>query len=282
MASINILQEDKKRALIISVSNYENNLQPLDFCKKDGEEIYQLLTSLGYEIPDDFKLIGDVKWQTMRDSIIRFFTNPDIKAEDTLILYFSGHGIPDGYGDTYLATTDIDPDAPYDKGYSFNDLTGMVQRSVSTRIVIILDCCYSGGARLSLGPQDSAANLATAAIDKQSEKLLQGEGRFIIAASQATQEAYALAEGDHSIFTYYLLKGLKGDRKAVDENGNITPISLGRFIFSSIVNLPVGKKPKQKPLTKMAATGDIILVHYENQPTTVSHEKDKNHQLVRL
>jgi hypothetical protein len=52
-----------KKALIISVSEYSstNHLKPLSFCKNDGEEMYELLKSLGYEILEDHKLIGYVK-----------------------------------------------------------------------------------------------------------------------------------------------------------------------------------------------------------------------------
>ena len=85
-----------------------------------------------------------------------------------------------------------------------------------------------------------------------------------MAASQAAQEAYALKEGDHSIFTYYLLQGLKGTEKSVDSDGNITPYSLGNFIYRSILNLPARKRPKQKPITKVEASGDIILASYPN------------------
>ena len=48
-----------------------------------------------------------------------------------------------------------------------------------------------------------------------------------LSASQAPQEAYGLKEQNHSIFTYYLLEGLRGTEKSVDIDGNVTPYSLG-------------------------------------------------------
>ena len=83
-------------------------------------------------------------YESMREAIIDFFTDVNTKAEDTLLFYYSGHGIPDVDGDIYLASSEIDPDAPFRKGFSFNELTKMIQRSVSIRIVTVLDCCYSG------------------------------------------------------------------------------------------------------------------------------------------
>ena len=90
-----------------------------------------------------------------------------IRAEDTLLFYYSGHGIPDIDGDIYLASSEIDPDAPYRRGFSFNELTKMIQRSVSIRIVTVLDCCYSGAAKLSKGHEEDAAKLGTVAIDSK-------------------------------------------------------------------------------------------------------------------
>ena len=252
-----------RMAIVISVSNYTNGkLQPLSFCKNDGQKIYELLNSLDYKIADNHKLIGEVKYETMRDAIIDFFTDVNIRASDTLLFYYSGHGIPDADGDIYFASSEIDPDAPYRKGFSFSELTKMVQRSVSIRIVTILDCCYSGAAKLSKGHEEDAAKLGIATIDNKAKVLQQGEGKCLLAASQAAQEAYALREGDHSIFTYYLLEGLKGNEKSVDAEGNITPYSLGSYIYKAILNLPATKRPKQKPITKVEASGDIILASY--------------------
>jgi len=92
----------RRRAIIISISQYSNNLQPLNFCKNDGQEMYKLLISLGYQIANNHALIGQIKYETMRDAIIDFFSDPDIKSDDTLIFYYSGHGVPDVDGDVYL------------------------------------------------------------------------------------------------------------------------------------------------------------------------------------
>ncbi len=139
----------------------------------------------------------------------------------------------------HLATSEINPDQPKKRGFPFNDLTQLMQDNNSTRIVAILDCCYSGSAKISKGHEDDAAKLATAAINRQSNELNTGEGKCILAASQALQEAYVLEEQNHSVFTYYLLQGLKGEEEAAaDNNGNITVDSLGRYIHNKIMLLP--------------------------------------------
>jgi tetratricopeptide (TPR) repeat protein/sugar lactone lactonase YvrE len=253
-----------RKALVISVSDYDkpSNLQSLDFCRNDGDEMYELLKSLGYKIEDNHKLIGQVKFDTIRDAIYDFFDNAHTKAEDTLVFYYSGHGVPSPDGDMCLASSEINPDDPYRRGFSSSELTRLIQNSVSIRIVTILDCCYSGAAKISKGYEQSAAQKGTDAIQDKARMLQQGEGKCLLAASQAAQEAYGLKAQDHSIFTYYLLEGLRGNKKSVDIGGNVTPYSLGNYVYKAILNLPDKKRPKQKPITKTEASGEIILAHY--------------------
>jgi hypothetical protein len=86
---------ENRRALIIAVSEYNNPLQPLPFCK----EIYEVLKSLGYQIPENNKLVGQVKGNQLKRAIYDFFGDDTINSQDTILFYYSGHGIPDIYGD---------------------------------------------------------------------------------------------------------------------------------------------------------------------------------------
>lgn len=228
----------KKKALIISISSYKH-LRLLDFCQKNGEAMHSLLQVLGYEISDNHKLIGEVKWETIRNAIMKFFKDKSAKSKDTLLLYFSGHVVPDAYGDTYLATSEIDPDSPWDKGF-FEELTTIMNRSLSSRIVLILDCCCSGAATINKGDENEAAKLAIASMDKKSNilkeyKLEEGEGKCLLAAFLATQAAFGLRKKDYSVFTYHLLEGLRGaNGDSVDNEGRVTPESLGAYVYEKV------------------------------------------------
>jgi uncharacterized protein YjbI with pentapeptide repeats len=250
----------QKKALIVGINNY-THLQTLDICKNDGTEMYKILSSLGYEISDENKLLGEAKGEKLRDTIFNFFSDITSNPDDTLLFYYSGHGVPDIDGDIYLASSDIDPNEPYRKGFSFEELTKMIQRTVSTKVVVILDSCYSGSAKISKGDEENAAKVGRTTIEDKSRKL-QGQGKYILSASQALQEAYALTTGEHSIFTYYLLEGLKGNTKSIDGKGNVTPDSLGKYAYKEIMSLPLDKRPRQKPITKADGSANIILASY--------------------
>ena len=172
---------------------------------------------------------------------------------------------PDSRGTIYLAPSDIDSDLPRKRGFSFEDLTKEMLDSSSSRLVTILDSCYSGSLKMGLdakGGEDEAIRVANKSVSDQSEILeSEGQGKCLLAASQSYQQAYNTQEGDHSIFTYYLLEGLKGHRLAVDDEGNVTYESLGKFINHQINKLPYDKRP-QLPVRKGELSGDIVLAKF--------------------
>jgi uncharacterized caspase-like protein len=136
--------------------------------------------------------------EKVRDAIYDF-DNVNNNIDDTLVFYYSGHGVivltkyilhqlkyivyNFSVDEVYLASSDTDPDKPYRRGFSFEELTRMIQKSISSSIVVILDCCYSGSAKISKGHEKDAAKIARIAIDEESRKLPLGQGKYILSAS---------------------------------------------------------------------------------------------------
>ncbi|SRR5215207_709567 len=192
-------------------------------------------------------------------------------------------GLTVAYGDNYLAPSELDPFEPDAKGFFFDELTKMIDKSDSQRIVTILDCCYSGAARIGKGSEEDAANAGRKAIDEKTRILERGEGKCILAASQAYQKAFETAQKNHSLFSYYLIEGLKGNEETVDNYGYVTPDSLGRYVYNKIMSLPPEERPMQKPIRKVQQSGDIVLAYYP-QFLKTKHEdaqlKEKSEALI--
>jgi DNA segregation ATPase FtsK/SpoIIIE, S-DNA-T family len=164
---------DRKKALIIAVSEYDNDYA-LKYCEKDGIDVYELLSSpkLEYEIEKKNKLIGRVKSEEMKDAIVDFFQNEEVKPDDMLLFYYSGHGIRDGVN-TYLSPSEINPKLPIKRGFSFKDLRTVIEdpRSVSGRKVVILDCCHSGSIEIGKGETNDPMQLIKS-IEKQLVRII--------------------------------------------------------------------------------------------------------------
>jgi uncharacterized caspase-like protein len=112
-------------------------------------------------------------------------------------------------------------------------LRNKVSSGISTKKVAILDCCNSGSAEIGKGEIDYSMQLIKS-IKEDSETLEQGEGICILAASQAYQDAYPLEEQGHRIFTFFMLEGLRENEESVDNNDNVTPYSLNRYISKKL------------------------------------------------
>jgi uncharacterized protein YjbI with pentapeptide repeats len=255
----------QKRALIMSISEYDR-LAPLDFCEKDGIKVYEVLSRLGYTVRDEYKLIGGrIEYWRVRKAIIDFFYDRSINPNDTILFYFSGHGVLGDDGEHYLSTSEIDPDMPQGLGFSFDDLTKARGNCNSKTIFTILDCCYSGadklgkGGELGIKAQEESAGIAKNIIRNKS--ILPGEGKCILSACKPMQKAYEFEEHGHSFFTYYLTEALS-NKECVDEEGDVTPELLGRYIDYKIRNLPEKIRPKQTPFLNCQLTGKIIIAHY--------------------
>ena len=271
-----------KRALIIAISDYDK-LKPLDFCKEDGEAMYSLLNSIGYEIAEHHKLIGRVEYSELHDAVIEFFADDSVRKNDTMLFYFSGHGVPSNNADEhYLSSSEINPDKPRLRGFSFDELTKTRQDCNSKTIFTILDCCYSGAATVSKGDANHEAAIGRKIIETKSK--IEGEGKCILAACQPLQEAYIFEGHNNSLFTFFLLDGLAGaNGESTDDGGNVTPELLHEFVFNKIIELPSNTQPKQRPLLKCESAGKIVLAQHahltKNHNMTTDDLKNENAML---
>jgi len=239
------------KALIIAVSEYNDESLPyLDLCNNDGLEISHLLQEQNYEIPKSMNLIGRVTKDMMEKSINSFFLNEDLRYDDTLVFYFSGHAIPDKLGKRhYLASSEIDPSNPFLAGFDFDALTYHIELSNSNKIVIILDCCFSGVQ--GIGGPKSIANKIRSALE---DKVYTNNKKYVLLASSLSyQESTLRKDKNHSFFTSFLLEGLAGkEKKYVDLNGYLTVELLSKFLNEKIVDFSQDKDynmEKQRPLT---------------------------------
>jgi hypothetical protein len=51
-------------------------------------EVYEVLTSLGYEISDKNKLVGEAKGEKVKDAIYDFYDDRRNNLDDTLVFYY--------------------------------------------------------------------------------------------------------------------------------------------------------------------------------------------------
>jgi uncharacterized protein YjbI with pentapeptide repeats len=270
-----------KKALIIGIDEYvSDELEQLYCCQKDAEDLSNLLRlePYNYTIFNKGPLIGsklhkEYGWADIRTAIGDFFSSA--KPSDMLLFYFSGHGIP-GDSDVYLATPTIDPKKPLSKGIPLSDLTKLMGSCKSKRLVGIIDACYSGAADLpntvlkklkKKTMAEGEAKIALANYDKVWKNTPKTKGIYLLLSSQSYETSKA--EFSNSLYTRYLINGLKGIKPrnnypgSVDDSGNITPDTLHEYVYNRVANIT-----DQVPDIKVDRASNIILAHYPKYAKT--------------
>ncbi len=145
----------------------------------------------------------------LRKAIARRYAGT--KADDMLIFYFSGHGAEDG-----CAT--FDASGPGNL-LSFADIARAMKRSPAKRKIIIADSCHSGASRSqSSGSRQHSSN---------------DPDVLLFMSSRANENSQEVRGGKNSLFTHYLLRGLKG-RADADSNRRITAVELFNYVSPAV------------------------------------------------
>ncbi|MGC4984693.1 caspase family protein [Streptomyces sp. DT193] len=162
-------------------------------------------------------------------------TTASSEAEDTLLLYFSGHGLIDSEnGELSLALPDSRYDAPY-TSLQYHWIRRTLLQSNAQRKLVILDCCYSGRAAGLMG---SAEPLP----------LMDIEGTVLISATSATRAALAPVGEPYTAFTGELIDIL---RHGVPGGPEVLDVEL---VFRELRQRTVAKN---HPLPQMQQRGSV-------------------------
>jgi uncharacterized caspase-like protein len=225
----------EKWAVIVGVSNYRDSRIPsLRYASKDATSLYNWLVSPdgGRYSPSRVKLLTDASATNQNIKQALFDWLKQAIAEDMVIIYFAGHGSPpspDEPQNLFLLAYDTDFDAISSTGFPMWDVETALKRFVKAeRVVVIADACHAGGVGSAFvqGRRTITVNPTTATALQSLTNV--GKGIAVITASddkQLSQEGQQWG-GGHGVFTYHLLKGLKGE--ADFNNDNV--VTLGELI----------------------------------------------------
>jgi hypothetical protein len=228
-----------KYALIIGNNKYnDSKLAQLKTPAADSQALAKILEDESIGSFDEVTPLVNQTESRVRRAISAFLT--DKKPDDLVLLYFSGHGVLDDRGRLYLALKDTQLNILKATSIPSSFLTDEMDSCRSKRQILILDCCHSGAfARGTKGPGQKAITETTFEGS--------GFGRVVLTASDSTQ--YAL-EGDQvikqtelSLFTHFLLDGLKTGEADVNNDGQISLDEWYDYTYAKVIS----ETPRQVP-----------------------------------
>ena len=213
----------------IGISKYQDSSIPgLGYADADARAVYDYYRGT-FGLPESQVFLQVNEQATLREIKSLLGTQLAAKAndpKDTVILYFAGHGMrdretgsldPDGLS-KYFLPYDASRNDLYSTALEMDEVTNVLRRLTSDRVVVLFDSCFSGaaGGRSPYDPK-AAGERAPISGDFLDRMAHVGKGRVVLTASGPDESAQESADFSHGVFTYYLLEGLHG---AADLNGD--------------------------------------------------------------
>ena len=258
-------------ALVIGISEYQSpNLARLPKTVTDAEAVGQILKQYGdfqivQRLPErwnveknDYEIgtkavTGDELAQTLKKFLLEQAYRSDA------LIYFSGHGITfsDNLGQTkgYLATSDcvLETDGKrivgQQHGIALDSFNELIRAAELSSLVLLLDCCHSG---FFLERQLVEQTLSAFSSQKD---------YYVITACRSFEQAWAMHDEKHDVFTGAVLSGLAVENAGID--GNVSSDRL----FDHISRQLKGKR--QEPI-RLGWGKSITLVSYSPTENTLS------------
>lgn len=217
-------------AVIVGIDAYsaDEGLPPLQFACNDAREVQEVLCQeFGYK-PDNvrFLLDGQATQSAVREAFENWLPGRALDQNDSVLVFFSGHGLMDRADAGHLALADSRAKDLAGSCLSVAWIKSQLERLPSRHKCVILDSCYSGS--LFLDDQNSAPPAAqlgeSIAATRGSRQAGSGTGAsahdnfhyyysrtaFLgMSAGRLTPVADGLGRNRHSVFTSALLDALR-------------------------------------------------------------------------
>lgn len=230
--------EAKLWSLLIGVNSYEDdNLPSLRFSASDCQGLGEALTEATQGFPrkeaivhHDFTLRPPTL-EAVRESLLEIVAAA--KPEDTILLYFSGHGVLDRDSEqVILCLADTNKDDLLNTGLKLPEVLHLLGSSEVHRQMLWLDACHSGDVTLrgAKGEATSAVLNPTNRLEQVlRQRAAQSKGFYALLSCDQKQRSWEFPELKHGLFTYYLMQGLRGE--AADSQGVIEADGLYKYVY---------------------------------------------------
>lgn len=226
-------------AVVIGVSKYTSESIPaVDYAVRDAETVKQyLVKTMGFKLENVIYLENPT--QSDLNAVLgsdknhkgRLYDYLPKDADDSeIFVYYSGHGAPNPSEDgrTYFLPADGSPTQLSLTGYPVDRLYENLSKLTSGPVTVAIDACFSGQSEEGTLVKDASPALLS--VENPMMSLDQG---LVMTASKADQISSWYPEKRHGLFTYYFLKGLRGEADQ-DKDKNVTGKEMESYLSENI------------------------------------------------
>ncbi len=219
-------------AVVIGNRDYQvEGVPTVDYALNDARTMRNYLEMMfGYR-PDNIIYLENATYAALsqvfgsdRDHRGKLF-NYVKPGESRVFIYYVGHGAPDlDSGEAYFVPVDTDPQYLKTSGYRLKTFYNNLAQLPASQLTVVLDACFSG---------NSDSGLIFSGVSSLSLRAKQDyatlKNATVFASAQNDQVSTWYPEKRHSLFTYYFLKGLRGEADA-DRNAELTVAELEIYL----------------------------------------------------
>jgi hypothetical protein len=212
-------------AVVVGVGKYQT-MPTLQFTDDDAHRFYTFLKSPeGGALPDN-QITMLLDERATRANIVNAMQQYLLRADanDVVLFYFSGHGLAGSF-------LPVDFDG-YNNKLRHDEVRQILLKSKAKHKLCIADACHSGS--LTYGNSLVAKGPVPVTLDRYYQAFEETDGGIALLMSSKAEE---LSLEDHGlrqgVFTYYLMKGLKGEADA-DRNQLIDIQEIYQYVFKQV------------------------------------------------
>lgn len=223
-------------AVIIGNRDYQlRDVPPVEYALRDAQTMKEYLVKvLGYQEDNIIFLSNATKAQL--DAT--FGTDSDHRGKlynyvkpgmSEVFVYYSGHGAPDVDSRRgYLVPVDADPAYVRLNGYALDTFYKNLGKLLSPAVTVVLDACFSGASE-----EGMLLKAASPVFVEIRHPALAAGQVVVFASSTGDQVSSWYPEKRHGLFTYFFLKGLRGE---ADRNGDrkVTIAELNSYLAEQV------------------------------------------------
>ena len=258
---------ERRIAVVVGVNKAPlSKLPELHHAEGDAQAMAEVLEHCGFTLLQPPLLGERATSDEIRKAVLKLAR--DRKDDDFLLLYFSGHGqLMLGEAErelVYLGSADFNERDVKDFEASHVHLQFLrellYERTQAGRVLVILDCCFSGNMGLAERDQylDDLRRRINYYFKAPGSESLARSGGLRLALAAAGHYQPAVERDGHGIMTGYLLSALRGEIEEVievDYGGQVSIQGLHRYLER------VMQKVQTPSLSGDTAGRDCILVY---------------------
>lgn len=219
-------------AVVVGLGRYrEKNIPAVKYATRDAEVMARYLQNVGGVAADDIKVLtDDGATRSDLEAYVEDWLPRRVKPGSTVFFYYAGHGAPDPSGkEAFIVPFEGHPDFP-SKLYPLNRLYAALAKLPAKAVIVMLDSCFSGAKGRGVSQEGARPLVALQETGGLDPRLA------VLTGASGTQVTSDLDKAEHGLFTYYLLKGMRGDADA-DRDGTITLGELYPFVRGRVADL---------------------------------------------